>query len=77
MGRGQRYAVNCEKKIRATTRPYNSALFMLRCVELGLSWEMLEHLTPGAVYDMYTEKANDNEEYPFEATQDDIHAFFG
>lgn len=50
---------------------------MLRCVELGLSWEMLEHLTPGAVFDMYTEKANDNEEYPFEATQDDIQTFFG
>lgn len=50
---------------------------MLRCAELGLSWEMLGHLDIGAVYDMYTEKANDEEKYPYKATQSDIEAFFG
>ena len=31
----------------------------------------------GQVYDMYTEKANDRETYPYKATQADIEAFFG
>lgn len=54
-----------------------SAQFMLRCCELGLSWEMLDNIDPGAVYDMLIERANDYEEYPYVATQDDIKAFFG
>lgn len=50
---------------------------MLRCVQLGLSLEMLEVITMGDVYDMLTEQANDQEEYPIKATQEDISAFFG
>lgn len=34
-------------------------------------------MTMGMVYDMLTEEGNDREEYPIEATQDDIAAFFG
>lgn len=73
----ERDELGAEKKIRATTREFNSAQFMLRCAELNLSWEMLDHLDMGAVYDMYTEKANDGEKYPYKATQADIYAFFG
>lgn len=50
---------------------------MLRCCELGLSWEMLDHIDAGAVYDMLIERGNDNEEYPYKATQEDINRFFG
>ena len=50
---------------------------MLRCAELSLSDEALDNMTIGMVYDMYTEKANDREEYPYKATQSDIEAFFG
>ena len=50
---------------------------MLRCAELSLSDEALDSMTIGMVYDMYTEKANDREEYPYKATQSDIEAFFG
>lgn len=50
---------------------------MLRCFELGVSWDALEHLTPGAVYDMCIEKGNDRETYPYKATQEDIAGFFG
>ena len=50
---------------------------MLRCAELSLSDNALYNMTMGMVYDMYTEKANDREEYPYKATQDDITAFFG
>ena len=50
---------------------------MLRCAELGLSDEALRTMTMGMVYDMLTEEANDREEYPIKATQEDIDAFFG
>lgn len=66
-----------EKKIRATTREPNGAIFMLRCAHFGLSDEALKSMTMGMVYDMLTEEANDREEYPVKATQDDIKAFFG
>ena len=65
------------KKIEATVREPNIAIYMLRCVELGLNKDMLSMVTMGDVYDMCTEKLNDQEEYPKKATQDDIKAFFG
>lgn len=52
-------------------------MFMLRCAELGLSDEALRDMTVGMVFDLLTEKANDQESYPYKATQDDIRAFFG
>lgn len=73
----QRHHQRPGKKIRATTREPTGAIFMLRCAELGLSDEALRGMTMGMVYDMYTEKANDGEQYPYKATQDDIYAFFG
>ena len=42
-----------------------------------MSDQALGGMTMGMVYDLLTEKANDNEKYPFKATQDDIDAFFG
>lgn len=50
---------------------------MLRCAELKLSREDLDDMTMGMVYDMFIEKANDQEKYPYKATQDDINRFFG
>lgn len=58
-------------------RQSNGAIFMLRCAELNLSDSALSNMSIGMVYDMLTEKMNDKEEYPYEATQDDIEAFFG
>ena len=49
---------------------------MLRCAELGLSREDLDDMTVGMVYDMLTEQANDQEKYPYKATQADINHFF-
>ena len=69
--------VGTKKKVRATTREPNGATFMLRCAQLGLSDEALRGMTMGMVYDMYIEKANDMEDYPIKATQQDIYAFFG
>ena len=53
------------------------ALYFLRCAELGLTDWMLDMLPIGAVSDMYTERANDREDWPIKATQDDINNFFG
>lgn len=53
------------------------ALFMLRCSELGLSDQDLKGMTIGMVLDMYTERANDQEDYPIKATGADVARFFG
>lgn len=58
-------------------RESNGAVFMLRCAELGLSDSALRGMTMGMVYDMLVERANDKEDYPFKATQEDIYAYFG
>ena len=50
---------------------------MLRCAQLGLSDEALAGMTVGMVYDLLIEQGNDNEKYPYKATQEDIRAFFG
>lgn len=49
----------------------------MRAAHFGLSDEALANMTMGMVYDMLTEEANDREEYPIKATQEDIDAFFG
>lgn len=48
---------------------------MLRCAELNLSDDALASMTMGMVYDLLTERANDQEKYPYQATQDDFDEF--
>ena len=50
-------------------------LFLLRCVQLGISIKDLDTLTVGIVNDMYAEYANDDIEYDEVATQDDYDSF--
>ena len=50
-------------------------LFLLRCVQLGLSLLELELLTIGLVNDMFTEKENDAFDYPYKPTQEDFDKF--
>ena len=47
-------------------------LFLLRCVQLGISIADLDLLTIGLVNDMFTERQND--EYPYKelASQEDL-----
>ena len=52
-----------------------TALFLLRCTELGLSIEDLDYLTIGMVNDMFTEKSNDNYDWKEVATQSDMDKF--
>jgi len=50
-------------------------LFLLRCVQLGLSMQDLELLSIGLINDMYAESRNDDCEYAVLATQEDMNHF--
>lgn len=50
-------------------------LFLLRCVQLGLSIRDLDLLTIGMVNDMYAESRNDDYRYREVATQEDFDKF--
>ena len=59
-------------------REPNGSVFLLRAAELGfVTDDALDGVTMGMIFDMYTEKANDNCEYPYKATQADINKYFG
>ena len=66
-----------QKKSRPIEREMNTALFLLRCVQIGLSVSDLRLLTFGMVLDLMTEADNDNCEYKQLATQADFDAFKG
>lgn len=50
-------------------------LFLLRCVQLGISIADLELLSIGLVNDMYAESANDEYKYARVASQEDFDSF--
>lgn len=50
-------------------------LFLLRCVQLGLSMTDLEMLSIGLINDMYAESRNDECRYATLATQEDFDRF--
>ena len=50
-------------------------LFLLRCVQLGLSLRDLDLVTIGMVNDMYAESGNDDAKYAVLGTQEDMDAF--
>lgn len=50
-------------------------LFLLRCLEIGLSIRDLDYLTIGMVMDIWTEKGNDFVKYDSIATQEDFDKF--
>lgn len=54
-----------------------TALFMLRCVQLGISIRDLDLLTIGLVNEMYIENGNDEVKgaYSYVATQHDMDLF--
>ena len=50
-------------------------LFLLRCLQIGMSLRDLELVTEGMVIDMANERANDDAEWDEEATQEDFDRF--
>lgn len=75
MGIQSLYGFQSKKKLRSTEREITTPLFLLRCVEVGISIADLDLLTIGLVLDMWTEKGNDSEHYDYVATQDDFDKF--
>ena len=75
MGKQPEGDVDSKKKVRRTERSMNTAIFELRMAELGI-WNP-DDFTIGMVYDILTEKSNDNEKYIQLADQSDIDAFLG
>ena len=53
----------------------STGLFLLRCVQIGLSLSDLDLLTIGMVNEMFIEKDNDDYEYETKATQFDFDSF--
>ncbi len=72
MGIEKQANVHSKKKDREIDREVNTALFMLRCVQCGISISDLELLSIGMVNDMFIEMKNDEYEYPVMGTQEDI-----
>lgn len=52
-----------------------TALFLLRCVEVGISISDLDLLSIGMVLDIWTEKANDSVKYSRVASQREFDSF--
>lgn len=50
-------------------------LFLLRCIQLGISMGDMELLSIGLINDMYAESRNDECKYAEIATQDDMDLF--
>ena len=50
-------------------------VFLLRCVQIGLTLSDLDLLTIGMVNEMFIEKDNDEATYNYKATQDDFNRF--
>ena len=72
MGIGKQNGLQGKKKEREIDREVNTPLFMLRCVQLGISVSDLELLSIGLVNDMFIEMKNDEYDYPVLATQEDV-----
>lgn len=50
-------------------------LFLLRCVQLGISMGDMELLSIGLINDMYSESGNDEWKYCEIGTQEDMDSF--
>ena len=52
-----------------------TALYLLRCVQMGVNLSDLEFLEIGMIFDMAVEESNDSFTYQELATQDDFDNF--
>ena len=53
----------------------STGLFLLRCVQIGLSLSDLDLLTIGMVNEIFIEKDNDEATYSYKAQQSDFDNF--
>ena len=64
-----------KKRVGPTERKMNTALFVLRAKQLGLTLNELDELDEGFVLDLIIESGNDNETYQRVASQSDFDNF--
>ena len=67
--------IESKKKLKRSSREMTTPLFLLRCLEIGISINDLDYLTIGMVMDIWTEKGNDSVKYDNVATQEDFDKF--
>ena len=53
----------------------STGLFLLRCVQIGLTLSDLDLLTIGMVQEMFIERENDEFSYEYKAQQSDFDSF--
>lgn len=75
MGKVKADHLDTKKKHKQVNREYNTALYLLRCNQLGLHYDDMEHLTYGMIQDLFIERENDEFEYEYVATQEDFDNF--
>ena len=75
MGQQSLHGRQSKKKLRSTEREPTTSLFLLRCMEVGISIPDLDLLTIGLVMDIWTEKGNDGTDYAYKAQQSDFDRF--
>ena len=68
-------ACDGKKRVSRSEREMTTPLFLLRCMEVGISVSDLDLLTVGLVLDIWTEKTNDGVTYNRVATQEDFDKF--
>lgn len=66
-----------KKLKRPTTREFNTAVFTLRALQVGLRIEDLFFFDFGEVVDLITEAGNDREKYEEKATEETIRRLLG
>lgn len=52
-----------------------TALYTLRCIQVGLNLTDLDHLDYGFIVDLFTENSNDDYKYQQKASQADFDKF--
>ena len=65
-----------KKLNRPLDREYNTAVFLLRCKQIGFSLYELFDLDYGEVQDVIIEGSNDHANYDYKATQTDFDNAF-
>lgn len=72
MGGSVRIHIETKKRGRLTERQFNTAVYLLRCYQIGLRLSDLAFLEYCEVQDMLIESGNDGEQYAYIATQEDM-----
>lgn len=63
------------KKLKHSSMEMTTPLFVLRCLEIGISIRDMDYLTIGMVMDICIEKGNDSVKYDDLVTQEDFDKF--